>query len=218
MGEARRRKLAGTYPAKTAQPQPSEPPAALLNAVARAESVMTDMFTDPMTEKQCWWRNQALVPACALYGLEAREVIGGAIYQAGPDRDDCFPFCGPDNRAMWPGLFHVWTEVTIDGVPWVVDISTGQWDAAEGHHLDIAHGLAPVRSAHPLPAHLIAPKATVQALHRWHQPAPGAFFYSAPTKDPRFRRMVDEVMQPLRPVLEMMTRHHFDAMQQEAAA
>jgi hypothetical protein len=200
---------------------PTTPPEALGHAVVLAETVLGHMRTDPLTQAQCWWRNAAVVPACAAYGIEAREVIGPAIYQAGAGRDDCIPFCGADNEVMrhpfgGGGLFHFWGEADIDGETWVIDLSTGEWKAQEdgaAGALDRAMGMTPINWLQPTPVRLVAPKWAVSTLSTWKQPPMGCFWYGKEAADAeQFREGIEQTLGNVRGLIVMLIRNHGERM------
>jgi len=139
MGEAKRRKLAGTYPAQS--PTRTVPEDLRADVAAAVNSVV---LLDP---GKCWTR--AILGERALLSLKipAKIAIGSLIFRAGPDDGrDVVYFSGPNNRGYVQGaggsideyiaehrdiflnpnvdfLGHAWIKSGGD----LIDFSAGDW-------------------------------------------------------------------------------------------
>lgn len=188
MEEALRRKASGL----DLGTRPPSQPEGLQTALDLAEMALAVQesvaVANPLLLRQCWFANLTTIAACREFELPAREVIGGALFRAGPDRRDVVPFCGPDGFAAYPSLFHSWVEIDTEDGPWVVDLSTRRWSQVPGFRGE--NGARPVSFEHPIPGSVVAPK---RSLRRW-LPRAGEFYYSTPSNDMRFRRAINETI------------------------
>lgn len=184
----------------------NDAPEILVRAIEMAKEVNKRLITDSVIQGQCWWMNASLFPVCEKLGIPARELVGPAMFQAGPDCMDVMPFCDQNNRAQLPGLFHFWVEAQHAGDVWVLDVSTGRWN--EANDLPVPGlTLAPINEVHSLPEHLIVRKSRVTRLRRFGrflQPPVGRFWYGQ--AQPEMLEPVRD-FNPVRPLIPTLIRN-----------
>ena len=104
MGEAKRRKLAGTYPQPTATSisLPGDLQRDIAQSVRSVELRLLDEGTmQRIVGGLCAPRAIVGARLLQLLKLPAKIMLGGMIYRVGPDPvRDTVPFCGPDNQAV----------------------------------------------------------------------------------------------------------------------
>jgi hypothetical protein len=176
MGEAKRRKEAGTYPARRRQ---SLSPGARQD-IAGIVRGRTLVIAGPAggIGGTCLFRALSGSLVLKTLGIEANLVAGGVLYRAGPDpARDFFIFGTPDGGgAFLPGgglLGHVWLEAGDD----LIDFSAGDWRRT----VDSTPGLSgadlpPIGWTHPPPEFFWAPRAKF-APGELPPPPPGRAWY-----------------------------------------
>jgi hypothetical protein len=180
MGEAKRRKLAGTYPTQISDQTFSAAEREQIAAVARSLDVII-----PEPGGLCLYRALAGQAALRVLGVTAQLAVGGMIYRAGPNPlRDHFAFAGPDGGiAFHEGalLGHVWLDAS--GV--LIDFSPGDWVAVVSRTPDAGNAAQePVQWTAPPPPFFWGPRTNFQ-------PSPGLLVPPQPGQAWYFGRTAD---------------------------
>src|SRR5215469_6104353 len=183
MGEAKRRKLAGTYPQPTATSisLPGDLQRDIAQSVRSVELRLLDEGTmQRIVGGLCAPRAIVGARLLQLLKLPAKIMLGGMIYRVGPDPvRDTVPFCGPDNQAVNitvnSFLGHYWVE----SADMVVDFSVGDWRTLDlpDYNLVGASALPPIEWHLTPPDFWWVPKEAVAQVPGERTPPFGKAYY-----------------------------------------